>query len=386
MRSLVDRRFRTNPKFELVTVAELPSQDRTRIQSVAGDKIWAVLRCRETSSYDIAIDHETAVLFCSLLTPQTLPESLTKLTTPGGQRLVARLVCDQIIQIEKADGTFVHGVRAYHDLFGGNVESNSVRSRQLDPLSRAAIDYALALPSLSTVALARRLYSFNSSPRTQRWDTLLGDSGATARWLGLETPAPWQERVKRCYAEYGTRTGSTPWLQWIRHGLNGNAVMRHKIYVSPITKELPEVLAVVAEVCCAMDVPAFKIGITLLGVLRPDRLVVYVNDQLTLSQVAAELRFALQGFEAHGVPFTASVDPAGLLSWAIDPEPRARLWPFDEPWSWRMAVAGDLAESITCAKRQDRDEVVIDFALQRLRLDLIEPMGWRSRMEGVDLS
>jgi hypothetical protein len=358
-----------------VTVFELPAAYRTRLRAIAGEKIWAVLRCRDTNSYAVAIDHETAVLFCTLATPQTLCGSLTKLADQEGQRLLARLVCDQIIQIEQSDGTFVDGVFAYHELVDCGFKSKTgIASRRIDPLSLAAINYALALPSIPVVALARRLYSFNSNPRTPIWDTLLCDFAATTRWLCIDSGTLWYQGLSARYTEH--RSGDKSWLQWIRHDQDIRASLRHKIYVSPQTEQLPEVLSVVANVCCAMDVPALKIGATLRDVLRPDRLVVYVDDESALWQVAAELRLATKDFQAHGVPFTNPMDTNGLLSWAIDPEPEARLWPFEEPWSWRMAVAAGLADSIARAKGYEQDAVIIDFALLRLRLDLIDPIGW----------
>jgi hypothetical protein len=128
-----------------------------------------------------------------------------------------------------------------------------------------------------------------------------------------------------------------------------------------------------------MDVPAFKIGMKVPGVLRSDKLVVYVGDEHALWQVAAELRSAVEGLEPHGVPFSAAIDPSGLLSWAIDPPEEVMFRPLDQAWSWRTAVAGRLAAAIVGARGHDRDDVLVDFAFERLRLDGIEPIGWRPR-------
>jgi hypothetical protein len=106
-RSLDDRRFRSNPGFDRVAVHELPPDDRSTIESIAGRNVWAVLRCKQTQEYVTAIDHETAFLVDSLATPRTLPAFLGRLSGQTRYRLVARLVCDQVIQIEQHNGSFV---------------------------------------------------------------------------------------------------------------------------------------------------------------------------------------------------------------------------------------------------------------------------------------
>lgn len=377
MRSLDDRRFRASPEFEAVAVRDLPADHRSSVESNAGRDVWAVLRRRETGEYAAGLDHEAAVLFCSLFEPQTPPASLARLPARRRRRLLARLVCDQVLQIESSDRSFVEGVLAYDDLFGDGLPPGTDAQRQLDPLSRSAVEHVLALPPLPSAALARRLYAFNSTPRTRRWEAILDEPDAVVRWLGLDTPSPWRSKLLESHAEHRSTGDDSRWLQWTRRDVDPRTIVRHKIYVCPASARLAEAMPLVAEVCRAVDVPAFKVGTTLLGILRPDKLVVYVKDEPALWQVAGELSTALEGIEAQGVPFTASIDSAGLLSWAVDPADHAILGPDDQPWSWRTAVVGRLADAIAGAKGRGRDAVVANFALERLRLEGIEPIGWR---------
>jgi hypothetical protein len=201
--------------------------------------------------------------------------------------------------------------------------------------------------------------------------------GAVDRWLGLDPPSPWRSKLLESHAEHRSAGDDSRWLQWTRRDLDPRTIVRHKLYVCPASARLPEAMPRVAEVCRALDVPAFKVGTTLPGILRPDKLVVYVRDEPGLWQVAGELSAALEGIEAQGVPFTAPIDSAGLLSWAVDPEAHALLGPDDQPWSWRTAVVGRLADAISGATGKARDDVVANFALERLRLEGIEPIGWR---------
>ena len=377
MRSLDDRRFRASPELEAVAVGDLPADHRSSVRSNAGGGVWAVLRRRDTGDYAAGLDHQTAVLFCSLFEPQTPPASLARLPLRRRGRLLARLVCDEVLQIESADGSFVAGVLAYGDLFGDGLPPEADAHRQLDPLSRSALAHVLALPPLPGAALARRLYAFNATPRTRRWEEMRDRHGAVDRWLGLDPPSPWRSKLLESHAEHRSAGDDSRWLQWTRRDLDPRTIVRHKLYVCPASARLPEAMPRVAEVCRALDVPAFKVGTTLPGILRPDKLVVYVRDEPGLWQVAGELSAALEGIEAQGVPFTAPIDSTGLLSWAVDPEAHALLGPDDQPWSWRTAVVGRLADAISGATGKAGDAVVANFALERLRLEGIEPIGWR---------
>jgi hypothetical protein len=348
----------------------MPAEQRDGLGLIAGGNVCTVLRRRDTGVYSIGLDYETTLLFHTLVRPDAAAAVLKQMPGERRYRTIARLVSDEILQIELSDGSFADGVRAHTVLFGDRV------SPQLDRLSRSAIDQAVASPSDSSVALARRLYAFNGTPRGNRWDTLAAGAGSVARWLGFDPRATWLDRLSRRYDEYGSISGATPWMQWTRRDVGPRDGARHKIYVSPAPDRLAEVLPLVADVCRLMDVPAFKVGATLFGVLRPDKLVVYVQDQAALWRVADELRSALAGVRPHGVPFTAAIDAGGLLSWAMDPAGEPMFRTMNQAWTWRTAVAERLAISIARAKGRADASAIVDFALERLRLDGIEPIGW----------
>lgn len=375
--AFLERSFRSNPRLEARPVDELALDHRQFIEPSAAGRVGAMLREAETGVYTATLDVEAAALFHGLVAPRRIPDWFEARPSDGRWRAVARLVCDQVLQVELSDGSFADGVLAHDALFGDHdrPEAEGLAGR-IDPVSKAAIALAVGFPSASAVAIARRLYAYNSTPRTDRWDRLLGDPGATPTWLGLGSDATWLKRLRERFVEFGSRTDETPWLQWVRRGANPRTSLRHKIYVSPATEHLPDVLRAVGEVCTAMDVAAFKVGATLQGVLRPDRLVIYVPDEPTVGRIAGELSSALAGAAAQGVPFTAPLDPTGLLSWAVDPVADDAPGLIANPWSWRTKVAWRLADAITRAAGQASDAVVTEFALARLRLDGVEPVGW----------
>lgn len=372
MRSLECRRLRSNPDLEFVAVADLPPERRRAVETSAGDDISGLLRHRRSGSWETGLDHDTALLHHALLHPQRGSSVLSGQPSERRIRILARLVCDQLLQIEGDDGCFADGIAAGAVLFDGAAEAGARRlSDRLDCLSRNALDHAVVVGSTSSAALARRLYSFNAIPLTRSWQARLADVRC---WLGLDRPG-WPQRLQPHYREQESPSGIAPWLQWTHRRVGQQADLRRKIYVSPVPRRLAEVLSVVAETCRALEVPAFKVGATPFGVLRPDKLVIYPGSRNQLRRVAEELGRALGDVEAQGVPFTAPIGATGLLSWAIDPGDRVSV---GRGASWRIAVAEGLAAAIARAQGQAPHREIIEFALQRLRLDGIEPIGWRA--------
>lgn len=377
LRSLDNQLLRSNPRFQTVSVHDIPSSEHNSHELIAGGNVCTLLCCRDTGQFIIGLDYETTMLFHSLTRPQTLLSSFESIKPHMRKRIVARLVCDQVLQIEQTDGSFVDGIMAFEALFSDYSISGTERStHKLDSLSKSAIEYAILFCSSSSVALARRLYSFNSIPRTHYWDTLIGDSNSFSSWMGLTPRATWLKHLRNYYIENGSSEDKTPWIQWVRKGIDPQSDLRYKIYISPTSEQLNEVLPEVAKICCALEVPAFKVGASILGILRPDKLVVYVKDEASLWNLANELLSATENYDPHGVPFTSPIDTNGMLSWAIDPIEELMPRHHGFHWSWRTFIAGRIANSIANGKGIGHDTNIIDFALECLRLDGIEPIGW----------
>lgn len=378
--TLSERRFRANPEWVAGPAPAPLADERSWGASLAGSPPVAVLHARDGSRV-VPADFATAALFQSLRAPGRLPTFMERLRAPERERAVARLVYDGVVQVEKAHGSFADGVLARDVVLGSpHVPHESPCADDIDDLSRTALLHAARIGSRPEPALARRLYMFNATPWTSRWSELLA-KGGVARWLGLDSPSRWRRELSSLYEQHGAGVRRRDWLQWIRRGVDRRTNLRHKVYVSPTTRQLVEAFPRVVEVCVSMDVPAFKVGSSVAGVLRSDKLVIHLGSEREMWAVVTELGSALAGLDAHGVPFSAPVDDTGLLSWAIDPPEPADAETAAQSPSWRTNVVLLLARGIAAARGRATETDQIAFALERVRLEGIEPVGWRPAAE-----
>jgi hypothetical protein len=151
----------------------------------------------------------------------------------------------------------------------------------------------------------------------------------------------------------------------------------HKLYVSPGLDALPEVFETVVESLTELSVAEFKIGRSLEGVLRADKLVAYFSSFEALARAAARLRSRLAGCPAQGVPFTAPIDEAGLLSWGLDPPARRGEAAWTGRESWRLWVTRRLGAALVAATQDERPEIEAwRFALDRVRFEGFDTRSW----------
>jgi hypothetical protein len=307
---------------------------------------------------------------------ERLASSLLALAGADGSSLVARLLCDGELEVAGHDGRYNSGPTALAILFPRHADAAADRrgSHPLAHLSRAGIDYAIALANMPEPALIRAVYRFGAEARTARMDRRLGDMRAVRRWLQLDRlvlgttgggrPARYRQLP---------RTASDPWIRWHRLDLVGGA-SRHKIYISPVAEELPDVLALTVRVAVQMGVAGFKVGGDASGAVRAEKLVLYCGDRDEIAAVGAELRVALKGARALGVPFTAPLGPDGLLSAGVDPAAERRA--AGRPASWRLVVSDALARAARDASPLRSRAAAVDFICWRLRIEGIDPEAW----------
>jgi len=139
------------------------------------------------------------------------------------------------------------------------------------------------------------------------------------------------------------------------------------------------VLRTTLDVVVASAAVQLKVGRTLGQVLRSDKLVVYFDGLPALQDTAARLGPRIAGAAAHGVPFTAPIDAAGLLSWGLDP-PDRHVWT-SSGGSFRLWMAQRLAAAITSAhaaagEAGAKAAAAAAFAVQRLQLDGVDTATW----------
>ena len=135
---------------------------------------------------------------------------------------------------------------------------------------------------------------------------------------------------------------------------------------------MPEVLAPLVDTMTAAGATRFKIGADATGLLRPDKIVVYLGSGQELATVAAAVAATLAGVAPHGVPFSAELGGDGLLSWGGDPPSGAGPVGGGRE-SWRLSVCRRLAESLQVAQAAPlRRTRPAGFALARLALDGVD--------------
>ena len=224
-------------------------------------------------------------------------------------------------------------------------------------LSGSAVRYGERLARLPEPALWIRLYDFGRRPVTARLRRRFPDVGAVAAFAeascGPILHRDWRELP-----------GTPHWRRWAAAGSSGRVAA--KLYVSVAPDALPGAVGVVAGLAQASSITAFKVGADVAGLCRPDRLVVYVAAAEDLPPLGALLRSRLAGCPADGVPFSASITPDGLLSWAVDP-------PSGE--SWRQWVTARLARHLRACVREGRPGPA-RAALDRLGLEGVDTVRW----------
>lgn len=371
--------LRANPAYELVERQHLTTAELRLMGALdaSGDR-YGVLRPRAGAALESrSASPDTALLFLTLRAPSRLPEYVQAQLGGDTARIIARLILDGVLQL-KHDGQFVSGAEASSVLFGGREDGGRGR---LGELSVAAVRYAQALP-LPEPALTDRLYAYGRTPVSPRLLRRLPDAAAVAAHLGLDPGGAVLASVRRRWAEAPTHgAGHRHWRTWhargARPGGSGRAYRVHKLYLSPTLDGLPTAVeAVAGSPAVARGASAWKVGVDLHGLCRPDKLVVYFEALDDLQQAAHELAGRLAGCPAHGVPFTAAVTADGLMSWGTDPVMADQ--PGGGAVSWRMLVSQRLAHYLVLARAGDPGATEPwQFALDRLRLSGIDPDTWR---------
>lgn len=424
-----ERRLRANRAFELVLFDRLPAAERRALAGLTRDpEHYGVLRPRRASGLGLkAVDRETALLVLTLARPGPLPAYVRdRLGEAGAAAVVARLVADGVLEIEREPGRFVSGAAAVGEgdapaapvaggigaagwigaagdvargAAGRFASSGGIAGRglpaggRLAELSRAALRYGQELASIEGAAdpvrLSQRLYAFHGLPLTPGWRRALPGPAAVRSRLGIAEGGPLRRLLDRHWRELAAAEGE-PWLRWhpaVSRSAAPADVATFKLYVSLAPAALPEGFGRVLAGLAAVGPPAFKVGATAGGLLRPDKIVAYFVSFERLAEAASALAEGLAGAAAHGVPFTSEIAGGGLLSWGVDPPLGAGLGPAwgDGRTSWRLWLTDRLARALIAgvasaagAAGRAAAETMEPwrFAVERLRLEGIDTDSW----------
>jgi hypothetical protein len=238
----------------------------------------------------------------------------------------------------------------------------------VNELSEAALRYGAALGLNDAAALTVRLYGYHRWPLSPKLVMSLPGQHELRQCVLKEGPAELTRHWRS--QRHETRGG---WLSWVRRDeLARFPAIAHKLYVSPDPTSVRDALRELVPELTLSRCVRFKVGATPAFLARPDKLVAYFSDREAALEVAEALKSRIDGLAAHGVPFSCPVDPAGVLSWGVDP-PHVP----GELRSWRTWLCAEIAEAMTSCGPGDR----LAAARRRLAMLGIDPDSWEPRPE-----
>jgi len=356
-------RLRSNPRFRLVPYDRLSPAEQGAFRSLNHDReFYGILFSPPESGLSPrALSRDVALLFLALAQPASLPSLLTDLLGLDAERRLRQLVADQVLEVESA-GQFLSGP-ALIELLGGEPDGRA--ASRVARLSSEAIEYARALESLDLAATADCLYRFNAAPATPSFHARFASVDRLHAFV--QAPPDVQGRLQ---SGWRCETVADRWLTWSCRAAAGP----YKLYVSPRLEDLPKVFAVSVRAFAQVGCPTFKLGQGAFGLLRPDKLVAHFSGLDRLQRAAELIAQGAAEATAQGVPFSAPIDPAGLLSWGMDP-PRFEQAPLAaSALSWRHWLCERIATYVVAARQSGGD--VQAFVRQRIALDGVDPVDW----------
>lgn len=235
-------------------------------------------------------------------------------------------------------------------------------------ISLLALQYAARWRGDRPGQTYRRLYQFNSVPRSPAHQRLLGDPVALRQQLIAAAGA---DRADAAAGDYRLGRGGTGgWLSWRNPEARGGSTIAgtRKVYVTVAIDQLPAVLRAVFRVARDAAVPVLKFGADYANLRRPDRIVFYTRDWGHARAVADALRPVLCGIPATELPFAEWLSTAVYTG--LDPPPGSR-----SAVSWRGWVCQVLADALHSVAEPDPGAAVA-VALRCCRDNGIDPDRW----------
>lgn len=380
LQSLFNASFRANPSYTFVIYDRLSEVEKKSLERLREDPdFFGILKPISSKLSYKSVCRETALLFYILQTPGKLPEYIFSSHGDDTNKLIAQLVLDSILEIETAEG-FISGVEAYKLLGSDILSSRASRiSYKIEKISHDALLYGQAFVTDNLSQLSHRLYLYNRRPVTREWKQRLKSREAVEQFLGLVPEKPNYDFIHR-YWYCPNRDADAHWVFWRSKSIDvGEATTKpvgYKLYFNPTCEYLSDTLCEVTEVLFHCRAQSFKYGSDVYGMLRPDKFVAYFQEKDDLFTALDRLQRQLSGVPAQGVPFTATVDNEGLLSWGMDPPSEESLLPW-QGTSWRSWLTDRLAVALIAGHHQSNPSTEPwQFALARVELEGIDTSTW----------
>jgi hypothetical protein len=377
LKDITGGEFRSSPAYTLILFDRLSRQEKEALADLKKDpELYGVLRPAQAGLGVKSVCRDTALLLFTLKEPGPLPEYARGMLGDRCNSTIAELVLDGVLEM-RVGSELVSGAAAHPWIYG---EQAKAREGAIERLSLSALEYAERLTIDDATSLSARMYFYNRLPASPRWRRLLPDEAAVAEHLQVHRHGQNRPLLDAHWDGVQPGPGNDAWRIFRLRGEDGAAPRRplpYKLYISPKSEELGPVLRVTLELLTALKVPRFKFGRTVYGLLRPDKLIAYFPTLDQLNEAAQRLLQRLEGTPPHGVPFTSEVGGEGLLSWGMDPPRLEQVLSWQEQPSWRLWVTNRLAVALIAARAQGAGGAApIQFALDRLRLDGVDPSSW----------
>jgi len=376
-RSLGEQTFRAGTEYELVVFDRLAPQEQILLAELREDAgFYGILRPRDGSGRTMrSVDRDTALLWLSTQSPGRLPFFVWEgVDHAVATRRVTQLVLDGVLEIE-LEGSFVSGARAL-PVFGPG-ESTRTAGR-LNHLADEALRYGESLRLEDADELAARLYSYGTVPLSPTWTRRLTGSDEVLDFLGASPGTSLHRDLASLFTHTPAQEDGA-WMSWSKASRRTPRATDpvYKLYVSPQPEDFPRTFRELVQVLAVHDHLQFKVGASALGVLRPDKAVVYFENVEMLQRAADLLATRLASVAPQGVPFSAEIAGDGLLSWGMDPPRNARVLSWHDYDSWRLWVVRRLARAIVTAQSEPHGGADASrYAVERLRLDGVDVEAW----------
>ena len=371
---LLDKKFRAANLYRLKEWNQLDSHQKESLSHLQDEsEVYGVFQpvIPSQNVFNKVAYREIALLYFHLQHANKLPHYLIFSGEQKINETIAAMLLDGIIEIEWA-GKFVSGPHALPAIYDDDVMSETHLRTYLSRLSYKAIYYAWMLNDADERSIASRLYTFNTVP----WDTSMKTTFLKKNSVQEFLFSGTDDNAINTLTErwHSTITEKNEWLSWSRkmpeNFIDDPSQGIFKLYISPVVNDLPGVLLKSVPIIDASDAVSFKIGNTLPGLLRPDKMVVYFYSKESLFKTAGTLIDVLKHYAAQGVPFSVQLDDNGLLSWGEDPpEGQQNL-----DGSWRTVISDKLAALLAQAKENklswDRTIAYIEATMQSKGIDI----------------
>lgn len=377
--AFVGQTLRSNPRYRFQSLSSLSASELKFLDSnVERGRVSGILIDRTGSGLSIkAISPTTALAF----------ELFSKKVKIGIlDDVFKRLSCDELIQLVlesvleiEIDGQFVSGQSVVSIFVTDTAELLGQDSLAL--LSQSALLHGQRLSIADPLTLSARLYFYNRIPLSSQWLLQWPDQIAILSYFGIRSRGSDQPCSLQDEFLANRIDSQSPWISW-RHW-NSNVTSSNpksalfKLYVSPVPEDIRKAFEAIVECLPNSKVVSLKIGATTVGLLRPDKIVLYFDNYIDLVLFAKKLEPYLDGLKSQGVPFTSQLDKIGLLSWGIDPT-RSDTRVGEN--SWRQWICNLLAAAIVEAKLHKSDTVKPwQYALVKSWLSGVDTRTWHIR-------